>query len=125
MYKLYTGNETYISLLEAKKCLKSLCIDDVEYISLDVEKTKAGKILEILSSNSLFNPQRVIFLKRVYRNKEKNILIEYLLDYHNRDTKDHIIIWEDQKISSVTKYIKFFKKNNLLEEYTKLNKRHS
>lgn len=123
MYKLYTGNETYISLLEAKKCLKSLCIDDVEYISLDVEKTKAGEILDILSSNSLFNPQRVIFLKRVYRNKEKNTLIEYLLEYLNKDIKDHIIIWEDQKISSVTKYIKFFKKNNLLEEYTKLNKR--
>lgn len=124
MYKLYVGNETHLSLSEAKKCLNSLRIDsNVEYISLDVEKRKAGEVIDLLSSNSLFNPQRIIFLKRVYRNKEKESIVEFLLEYLNTDIKDHIIIWEDQKISSITRYIKFFKKNNLLEEYTKLNRR--
>ncbi len=124
MYKLYTGNETYLSLIEAKNFANTLYEDNVtEYISLDVEKIKAEKIVDLLSSNSLFNTKRVILLKRVYRNKEKDLIIPFLLEYLQNESNDHIILWEDQKISSVTKYIKFFKKNNQLEEYTKLNKR--
>lgn len=124
MYKLYTGNETYISLSKAKEFVKTLRSENnPEYISLDAEKVKAGELIDLLSSSSLFNPQRVIFLKRVYRNKEKESIVSFLLEYLSEDINDHIVIWEDQKINSITKYIKFFKKNNLLEEYTKLNKR--
>jgi DNA polymerase-3 subunit delta len=124
MYKLYTGNETHLSLSEAKKYILTLRSEkETEYISLDVERIKAGEVIDLLSSNSLFSPKRVIFLKRVYRNKDKDSIVGFLLEYLNTDINDHVIIWEDQKISSITKYIKFFKKNNLLEEYTKLNKR--
>lgn len=124
MYKLYEGNETYLSLSEAKKCLLSLRSNgNLEYISIDVERTKAGEVIDLLSSNSLFSSQRIIFLKRIYRNKEKEAIIDFLLTYLSNNPTDHIIIWEDQKINSITKYSKFFKKNNLLEEYLKLNKR--
>jgi len=124
MYKLYIGNETYLSFTQARKFVKNLRDErDFEYLSMDVEKIKAGELIDILSSNSLFSTQRVIFLKRVYRNKERESIISFLLEYLDSNTTDYIVIWEDQKVSSVTKYVKFFKQKNLLEEYTKLNKR--
>jgi len=124
MYKLYIGNETYLSFTEAKKFVKTLRDESqFEYISMDAEKIKAGDLIDILSSNSLFNTQRVIFLKRVYRNKERESIITFLLEYLDSNSTDYIVLWEDQKVSSVTKYVKFFKQKNLLEEYTKLNKR--
>lgn len=124
MYKLYIGNETYISLSQAKKFVSVLRENsDSEYISLDVEKTKATDIVDLLSSPSLFNSTRLIFLKRVYRNKERESIVNFLLEYLPNNTTDQIVIWEDQKVSAVTKYVKFFKSNNQLEEYTKFNKR--
>ena len=124
MYKLYIGNETYLSFTEAKKFVRSLRDEsEFEYISIDVEKIKAGELIDILSSNSLFDTKRVIFLKRVYRNKEKDSIISFLLGYLDSNSTDYIVIWEDQKVSSLTKYVKFFKQKKLLEDYTKFNKR--
>lgn len=124
MYKLYIGNETYLSFTEAKRFVKNLRDEsEFEYLSMDAEKIKAGELIDVLSSNSLFNTQRIIFLKRVYRNKEKDSIISFLLEYLDSNSTDYIVIWEDQKVSSVTKYVKFFKQKNLLEEYTKFNKR--
>ncbi len=124
MYKLYIGNETYISLSKAKQFVNQLREEkSSEYIPIDVEKINASELIDKLSSNSLFSTSRIFFLKRVYRNKEKELIIEFLLEYLPQDSSNHIVIWEDQKVSAVTKYVKFFKTNNLLEEDSKLNKR--
>jgi DNA polymerase-3 subunit delta len=124
MHKLYIGNETYISLLQAKKFVTVLRENsDLEYITLDAEKVKASDLVDLLSSPSLFNSSRLIFLKRVYRNKEKESIVNFLLEYLPSNRTDRIVIWEDQKVSAVTRYVKFFKSNNQLEEYTKFNKR--
>ena len=110
MYKLYIGNETHISLDKAKQLVKKLRDETTsEYISLDVEKYKANELIDILSSNSLFSTTRVIFLKRIYRNKEKDSIIEFLLTYLQQESNNHIVIWEDQKVSAATRYVKFFK----------------
>jgi DNA polymerase III subunit delta len=124
MYKLYIGNDTYLSFSNAKTLVDSIRKEnDVEYISIDVEKTKPSDIVDILSSGSLFSNNRLIFLKRIYRNKEKDLILNFLLEYLQSEIKDYIIIWEDQKVSAVTKYVKFFKTNKQIEEYNKLNKR--
>ena len=124
MHKLYIGNETYISLLQAKKFVTVLRENsDLEYITLDAEKVKASDLVDLLSSPSLFNSSRLIFLKRIYRNKEKESIVNFLLEYLPSNRTDRIVIWEDQKVSAVTRYVKFFKSNNQLEEYTKFNKR--
>jgi DNA polymerase-3 subunit delta len=124
MYKLYIGNETYISLSKAKQFVNKLREEQTsEYIPIDVEKISASELIDKLSSNSLFSTSRIFFLKRVYRNKEKELIIEFLLEYLPQESSNHIVIWEDQKVSAVTKYVKFFKTNNLLEEDSKLNKR--
>lgn len=124
MYKLYIGNETYISLSKAKQFVNKLREEQSsEYIPIDVEKINASELIDKLSSNSLFSTSRIFFLKRIYRNKEKELIIEFLLEYLPQESSNHIVIWEDQKVSAVTKYVKFFKTNNLLEEDSKLNKR--
>ncbi len=123
MYKLYIGNETHISFNHAKAQVKQLLIEsDLSYISLDAEKKDSGEIIEILSSNSLFSDRRVLFLKRFYRNKDRDKLIPFLLEYLEKNDRDELVIWEDQKVSSATKYVKYFKAKNLLEEHNTLNK---
>lgn len=95
---------------------------DITYVHIDAERVNGQDIIEKISSNSLFSTSRVIFLKRLYRNKERDILIPFLLEYLEKNISDSIVIWEDQKVSSATKYVKFFKNQNSLEEYNKLNK---
>ena len=123
MYKLYTGNETYLSLKGAQEDIRELLKNGkLEYISLDAEETESSKIIELLSSRSLFNLPRLIFLKRLYKNKDRENLIPYILEFLKNNTVDSIIIWEDQKISSVTKYVKFFKTTNSFVEVNKMYK---
>ena len=123
MYKLYIGNETYLSLKRAQEDIRELLKNgNLEYISLDAEETESSKIIELLSSQSLFNLPRLIFLKRLYKNKDRENLIPYILEFLKNNTPDNIIIWEDQKISSVTKYVKFFKTTNSFVEVNKMYK---
>lgn len=123
MYKLYIGNETYLSLKKAQSDIKELLHDgNLEYISVDAEKTESSKIIDLLSSQSLFGLPKLIFLKRLYKNKDRENLIPYILEFLERNTVDDVIIWEDQKVSSVTKYIKFFKSKKTIVEVNKMNK---
>jgi DNA polymerase-3 subunit delta len=93
-----------------------------EIISIDADSQDSYKIINLLYSPSLFSTPRVYFLKRVYKNKNRDILLENLLEVLKTDQVT-VIIWEDQKIRSNTKYYKFFKENDSLEEIKELNRR--
>jgi DNA polymerase-3 subunit delta len=93
-----------------------------EIISIDADSQDSYKIIDLLYSPSLFSTPRVYFLKRVYKNKNRDILLENLLEVLKTDQVT-VIIWEDQKIRSNTKYYKFFKENDSLEEIKELNRR--
>ena len=125
MNKLFHGKETFLSLRKAKDEINKFSTDKgTEKISLDCEKIETDKFSDILNHTSLFCTQRIIFLKRIYRNKNKSILIETLLDYLSKNQNNtHIIIWEDQKIKSNTKYYKYFQSKKDIEESSDLNKR--
>jgi len=123
MYKLFIGNETYLSFKNAKLTARKLLEQNtLEYISIDGEKTESSKIMDLFSSQSLFNTSRILFIKRLYKNKDKENLIPSILEHIAKNPNDTIIFWEDQKVSSITKYVKFFKLKNQLEEYNKLTK---
>lgn len=125
-YKLYHGNSTYLSLEEVHSHLKKLK-DENPTISADILEADSKtpmEIVDFLTSPSLFSTKRIILIKRLYRNKEKAILTEALVEILKEGKNDdQIIIWEDQKIRSNTKYYKFFKKNKAVEELNELNKR--
>jgi len=123
MHTLYIGNETYLSLKNAKSCIKELLKDgNLEYVVIDGEKTDSSKIIDTLSSQSLFNLPKVIFLKRAYKNKDRENLIPFIMEYVNSNSVNSLVLWEDQKISSITKYVKLFKSLNTLKEYNKFTK---
>jgi DNA polymerase-3 subunit delta len=48
------------------------------------------------------------------------MLLEYL---NKKQDNTHLIIWEDQKIKSNTKYYKYFQNTKNIEEFSELNKR--
>jgi len=124
MHKLYIGNETYNSLSHAHDMVKQLRNSEkMELLVIDGDKTDSSKIVDLLSSSSLFTQSRVLFIKRLYRNSDRGKIIEFLLDHLEKEGTDHIIIWEDQKVSAATKYVKYFKVKKTLEEFNKINKR--
>ena len=121
MQKLYHGKDTYLSLRAVHNLLDTRFTDS-DIVILDADSTKAENIIDRLYSPSLFLTPKIYLLKRIYKNKEKEILIENLFQISKEDSLN-IIIWEDQKIRSNTKYYKFFKEKDSLEEFQKLNKR--
>jgi len=125
-YKLYHGTSPYLSLEIAHKHIDELHkkYPTTTLILLDADHKSSKELLDTISSPSLFSTKRILFLKRIYRNKEKSILIDEILSIlKNQNSDDILIFWEDQKIKSNTKYYKFFKENKSLEEVDALNKR--
>ncbi len=125
MNKLFHGKETFLSLRKAKDEISTFSNKKgLERITLDCEKIEPDKFSDILNNTSLFCTERLIFLKRPYRNKKKDIIIQTLLEYLSKKQEStNIIIWEDQKIKSNTKYYKYFQSMKSVEESSELNKR--
>lgn len=121
-YKLYHGNSVYLSLKAVKNYISSNS-ERNNLITIEADTQKAQQIIDTIQNQGLFVSKRVFLIKRLYKNKEKDSLIEKLLSLLNEEFPDEIYFWEDQKIRSTTKYFKFFKSNNSVEEYAELNKR--
>ncbi len=122
IYKLYHGSSPYLSLKALKQEIGSY--SDVEFQIVNAEARDAQSIFDLLGSQTLFVAQRGIIIKRLYKNKEKEKLIEsILLLLKNSQSSDYIFFWEDEKVRSTTKYYKFFKEKSLVEQYDELNKR--
>lgn len=123
MYELYIGNEIYLSLTSAKSTVKKILEENqLEYIVIEADKSDGSKIIETISSQSIFENQRLFFVKRLYKNKDKENIIPLVLEFIEKNNDINIIFWEDQKVNSITRYVKFFKTRNLLKENNRLNK---
>lgn len=125
-YKLYHGASSYLSLEVVHREIKQRQKDnpEVNLTLLEADSLSAQKIIDSISSPSLFSKERIIFIKRIYRNKEKTEIIENIIELlQNENNSDFVIIWEDQKLRSNTKYLKFFKESKCVEEIDQLNKR--
>lgn len=120
-YILYHGNSTYLSLKNVKLELVSTKDSDVTIINAEEENYK--NVIDKIQNRDLFLSNRIILIKRLYRNKDKDTLINTLLKILNDQQDIQIIFWEDQKIRSTTKYFKFFKEKDAIKEYESLNKR--
>jgi DNA polymerase-3 subunit delta len=125
-YKLYHGASSYLSLEAAHSYIEkskeenpSTSINIVDGDSIDSQN-----LVDLLTSPTLFASKRIIFVKRVYRNKDRKTVTENIMEILKEDKGDDLIVfWEDQKIRSNTKYYKFFKEHKAVEEISELNKR--
>ena len=125
-YKLYHGTSSYLSLKEVHIYINNLRKKNssISIITLEADSGNPRDILDSISSPSLFSSQRLLFLKRTYKNKEKSILTERIIEIlKEKNNNDYLILWEDHKIKSNTKYYKFFKENKAVEEIDLPNKR--
>ncbi|MDD4382058.1 MAG: DNA polymerase III subunit delta [Candidatus Dojkabacteria bacterium] len=107
--------------MAVKSDIESIEKTNLMIINADTENFK--NIIDKIQNKDLFLSNRTILIKRLYRNKEKDSLIQNLLNILGNTSDEQIIFWEDQKIRSTTKYFKFFKEKNLVKEYEALNKR--
>jgi len=119
--KLYHGKNKFLSLRAIHNIIDKESVN-YEIVQIDADISEADKIIDLIYSPSLFFNNKIYFIKRLYRNKEKDTLINTILEILSQDSFP-ILIWEDQKIRSNTKYYKFFKSNNNIEEFDLLNKR--
>ncbi|HOR52714.1 MAG TPA: DNA polymerase III subunit delta [Candidatus Pacearchaeota archaeon] len=124
-YKLYHGQSAYLSLKSAHKEIDEKKLNtNIKVLILNADTLSPQQILDTVSSQDLFSSERIIFLKRIYKNKNKDdCLTEVTTILKTSPSNDYIIFWEDQKIKANTKYYKFFKENDAIEESNKLDKR--
>lgn len=123
---MYHGNSPFLSLEALNTKLEHLKATNplVEISFLEAETSDPNKIVDEILSQSLFSSTRIFIIKRIYRNKKKELFLEKILNLIEQNTsKDIALFWEDQKIKSNTKYYKFFLKGNNIEEQDALNKR--
>ncbi len=121
MQKLYHGKNTFLSLRAVHNVIETE-FKECELIKVNADSSDPSDIIDKISSPTLFSSSQIYFLKRPYKNKDKDFLLSTLLDLLSSKSIP-MIIWEDQKIRSNTKYYKFFKENNAVEEFKELNKR--
>ncbi len=123
-YKLYHGHSTYLSLELVNEKVIQERTSTTEVVVIDAENTSAQTLIDTLSSPTLFATNRILLLKRTYRNKEKEKLLEKIfLLLETNQSSDTVLFWEDQKIKANTKYYKFFNKEKKVFESKELNKR--
>ena len=124
MNKLFHGKDSFLSLRSVKEELRNLSNSESENSTIDGDKITPETFSDILNTTSLFSKQRTLFVKRLYRNKDKKNILPMLLEYMEKGSSNtSIILWEDQKIRSTTKYYKHFQQEKSLEESPDLNKR--
>jgi len=122
IYKLYHGSSPYLSLRALKQDIKNFT--DIKFQVINAETRDSQEIYDKIGNSSLFEAKRGLILKRLYKNKDKDRLIESILAIIEKgQSQDVIYFWEEEKIRVNTKYLKFFSKNSAVEEYDELNKR--
>ncbi|MHC1716523.1 MAG: DNA polymerase III subunit delta [Candidatus Dojkabacteria bacterium] len=125
-YKLYHGSSSYLSLERVHSYISEIKATEssTEIKFVDADSCDPDKLLDLLSSQDLFSPKRAFILKRLNKNKKKDLVIEKISTLlTSKDSLDILIFWEDQKIKANTKYFKIFKEEKSIEEADELNKR--
>ena len=80
--------------------------------------------MQLYQTTGLFSKGKVIFLKRLYKNVGKQEIVEDISQYiSDGSSQIHIVLWDDQKVPSNTRYLKVFKKYKCDIEIKDLNKR--
>lgn len=123
---LYHGKDSYLSLRAAKAGFAAYGEEfpEFEKVILDCERTEAADILKVCETADMFSPGKNILLKRIYKNRQKEAIFERLKALlESDDAGRNIIVWEDVKIASNTRYFKFFGSQKKVHESDLLNKR--
>ncbi|MBP5204214.1 hypothetical protein J6Z48_01050, partial [bacterium] len=80
-YRLFHGNAPFLSLEDVHNYIeqKKKETPTLEITILQGEDIQPATILDTLSSQNLFAPSRLIFVKRIYKNKKKDTFLDGIL----------------------------------------------
>lgn len=124
---LFHGKNTYLSLKEAKEYISQLLqvTPSLTFQTVNAEKAEPDSVVQSYRNQGLFSPDgTVILLKRLYRNPYRDDLFQDLKEFIQSELNGTtVVVWEDQKISSNTRYLKFFKEKDEVRESLELNRR--
>lgn len=133
MVYLFHGKNNFLSLREAKSLLAKLrnkrekSSTGIEIITTDASTEDIERIINEIETPSFLNSHKIILLKRPTQNKKnKEKIMEWLIGLTQNSDKVKgvdVIIWEDQKVRSNTKFAKAFSENKKIWESPELNKR--
>jgi DNA polymerase III subunit delta len=131
MVQLFHGKNTFLSktrALEAVSECKDRCDKKnipYEYRIFDASSASAETILAEIETPSLFSPHKVIYIKRLNKNSEKESLHECILSLAGKKGQNEnvdIIIWEDEKLRANLRFVKGLKKADATEEIPEFKK---
>lgn len=116
---LFHGEDSYLSLKQAKERVNEIKegLQDSSILTIDADTTESTTIISKMTSTDMFSTQKIVFLKRTSKNKDKERLTETLTTLLETTNGSPVIFWEDHKVNGVTKFFKFFKKHNVVEEF--------
>lgn len=116
MLKLFHGKDTFLSLREVKKEIGQIIGKDKEIalVTIESKETLGEKIINNIVTNDMFSKRKIVLVKRLSENKEKESILEYISkSIKEISDENYYFFWEDSKIASNTKYFKMFK--NIVE----------
>jgi DNA polymerase-3 subunit delta len=126
MYLLIHGKNTFLSHREAKNRFKDLkeSYPSYECLVIESERLEPSDIIQNIETTDMFSEGKNILIKRLYNNKEKKEITEYLIEtIDSLGDSMNIILWEESKIPGNTRYLKYFKKQKSVLEIQDLNRR--
>lgn len=132
MIKLYHGKNTFLSKRKADEAvteLRKLCnSNDTSYQerTFDASSASAEDIIAEIETPSLFSPHKILFIKRLNKNPDKENIhtcVVSLLDQDQNSPDLDIIIWEDEKLRSNLRFVKSLKEHDAIDESPEFNKR--
>ncbi|MEA3357549.1 MAG: DNA polymerase III subunit delta [Patescibacteria group bacterium] len=129
---LFHGKNTFLSHQELNSALTGLKAKynksktTYDPITFDASTTHADQIINEIETPSFFCSKKLIVLKRLSQNPEKEDLQKYIIaitETAQQNLTTDLLLWEDKKLRSNSRIIKAFKKNSSVWESPELNKR--
>lgn len=130
MIWLFHGKQPFISQREALKSFTEICAKYPEYspVKIDCDTAEADTIISTYKTVDMFSAGKNILLKRLTKNKKKEDIFEDLKSFVEKNEAIkldliNIILWEEDKVASNTRFFKFFNGLKSVTEASEFNKR--
>jgi len=128
MYRYYHGKLNPLSYKEARKYISQVREEYPQYsfTAIDAQQKSSDEIVQSYRTVDMFSSGKIVFLSRLYANKNKELILEDLKEsiLENESSPVILIVWDDQKVPSNTRYYKAFSsQKGAVYEAPELNKR--
>ncbi len=125
MIKILEGENTFLSQQRLHFLIEECTNNNLDISTkiIDADNSDITKVINEYETQDMFNPQKLLVIKRLNANKKHKDFVELIFSNKNPSENIKLVIWEDKNIAKNTRYYKLAKKENFLESFPKFNKR--